>query len=363
MGMKMSSCWVLIFVWTLFICSNVGLAFQDADATLPNKPAKAAAAKTSSRNITPKNSGNAPKKPVSLIKKGPNSASTKVEKKETRKTTETNPLSDAVLTINVNPPESKIWVNGQEHSERDGNGNLSLTGLKPSSYTIMVRNTAYREQSRTIILEPKQRQLINILLDPLPGNLTVTPSITGTEIVVINIETNIVVGKYTDSVTDITITPGRYQVLVSKSGYRTVVRQVKINPADSVSLEPPLEPLPVRKPQIQADAQMSIETLKDGKYLVISFTGKSGDVAAKIGALDVMMGVNDNSFPARNVTGMLPGVPCEINFVRIENVAEFSLKESPAPSNQWGKVVVRVRPKDAKRPVHFSINWKALQSQ
>jgi hypothetical protein len=48
--------------------------------------------------------------------------------------------------------------------------------------------------------------------------------------------------------------------------------------------------------------------------------------------------------------------------VRLENVAEYSFVEPPGAANQWARAVVRLRPKESKRPMHFLINWKSLRS-
>lgn len=268
----------------------------------------------------------------------------------------------ADLTINANPPESSISLNGREYSERDQNGNLRFNGLKTGEYTIIVRKETYRETVRKITLEPKENEFVSITLDPLPGVLRVSPSVNGTKITVSSMETGNVIGDYAEAVNDLEVLPGRYRVLVSKDGYRPVEREVTVRPAESVYLEPPLEALPVSKPRIQGDSAMSIETLKDGKHLIVSLTGKSGDPAATLGAVNVMLTANGNFFNVGNVTGLLPGFPCQVDFVRIENVAEYSFKEAPGTGNRWSRVVVRVRPKDSKRPVHFSVIWKALQS-
>lgn len=205
-------------------------------------------------------------------------------------------------------------------------------------------------------LEPKQHEPVNITLEPLPGSLSVKPSVAGAEIILTNLETNSVIGSYMDQVPGVTVAPGRYQVSISKNGYRTVMREVTINPADSIYLELPLEVQKSPRPQIQGDERTVIESQADGKYLIVSLTGKSGDDTNEVGTIDLT--VSTNSFGGGSVTGMLPGFPCEIKFVPIENVAEYSWKESPSPSNQWGRVVVRVRPKGSKRPIHFTITWR-----
>jgi hypothetical protein len=329
---------------------------------LPPKPAKTASATpTPARTQTTTRTKNKPVKPsrpqpaqqaaVRQPLKAPSKAPAKAPL----------PLSD--LTISANPPESSITLDGHDYSDRAENGSLTFTGIKPGEHTITVRNATHREATRTIQLGPNKREFVNITLEPLPGVLSVSPGVGGAEIVVRDSETSVVVGRYTDAVRNLEVAPGRYLVQVSKDGYNTAERRVTLRPAETVYLEPPLERSTPVKPRVQGDSAMTVETLKDGKYLIISLAGKSGDPSLAVGAVTVMLDANNNLFNAGNVAGLLPGFPCQVEFVRIENVAEYSFKEAPGTGNRWGRVVVRVRPKDAKRPVHFSINWRVLQSQ
>jgi hypothetical protein len=94
-----------------------------------------------------------------------------------------------------------------------------------------------------------------------------------------------------------------------------------------------------------------------GKHLVVRLRGASGEPAPS-GTIDVM--ANKSMASVTNINGSLPGVPCAVEFVRMENIAEASLLETPGPSNHWSTVAIRVRPKDQKRLMHFVINWRSL---
>jgi len=96
----------------------------------------------------------------------------------------------------------------------------------------------------------------------------------------------------------------------------------------------------------------------DGKYLIVYLEGSSGDAAKKIGSINVVA----SSTGQNAVTGVLSGRPCRVQFIQLENVAESSVVEAPGPSNQWARIVVRLRPKSSKRPVAFAINWTVLEN-
>lgn len=284
------------------------------------------------------------------------------ETKITRKPESVTPVALASLTVSTNPSNAMISVNGNEIESRDGDGALRLRGLKPGSYNLIISQPDYREERRTINLAPGQAETISITLDLLPGKLSVSPSIAGTEITVRKVGAGSAIGSYTERVSDLEVAPGLYQITVSKSGYKTATREVTVEPTKSAYLEPLLEIAPVEKPRIRSDAAMSLQTSNDGKYLIVSLTGKSGDSISPVGSLDVTLSMNDRVANTRSVTGMLTGFPCQVDFVRIENIAEYSFIEPPGLGNQWGRVVVRIRPKDSKRAIRFSINWKVIQS-
>ena len=132
-----------------------------------------------------------------------------------------------------------------------------------------------------------------------------------------------------------------------------------VTASQTVYLEPPLEQLPPERPHVRGDAATTIRTTADGKFLLIELTGKSGDASLTAGAVEVTVSLRGDT---QLVSGMLPGYPCRVDFVRLENVAEHSFGEAPGAGNQWGRVVVRIRPKDSKRAVHFLINWVTLDN-
>jgi TonB family protein len=242
-------------------------------------------------------------------------------------------------------------------------GALRLVGVKPGLYSLVISQPGYHEDRRTINLAPGHDETLSVILSPIPGKLNVSPSIDGTEITIRKVRGGPALGTYREQISDLEVEPGDYQITVSKSGYKTTTRNVSVKPAQSAYLEPLLETAPVERQSVRHDAAMSVQTVSDGRDLTVVLSGKSGELSSLVGALDVTVSVNDRAPSVSNVTGMLTGFPCQVDFVRIENIAEYSFIEPPGVGNQWGRVVVRVRPKDSKRPLHFSINWKSLRFQ
>lgn len=274
----------------------------------------------------------------------------------------------SVLSIYIAPSDSTIILEGVEY--RAENGSFIRNGLRPGTYKIIAQRNGYQHESYQVSLEPGRNLPLNISLEPLAGILNVTPTVADSETKIIELATNRHVGTYLGSARNVELPPGRYQILVSKEGYLTTRHEVLIQPAEPVFLKPSLDLLPKpssssarqsRRPSFRPDSATQVETSVSGKFIVVVLTGRSGDMANALGAIDVTLAVG-SQIGALNVSGMLTGYPCQVDFVRLKNVAEYSFIEPPGAANQWARAVVRIRPKESKRPVQFLINWKSLQN-
>lgn len=277
------------------------------------------------------------------------------------------PPPPAKLSVSVTPPDSTIDLDGRVY--RASGGAFVKDGIKPGQYRVVVGRDGYRERAYDVTLRPGRVEQLNAALDPLDGTLEVKPTVSGAGIDIIRVETNESVGRYTGPASNISLPPGRYQVFVSKDGYRTVIRGVTVESSKTVSIEPPLELIPrptptpatrrPARPSFPSDSAMRVATYVEGKYIMVVLTGRSGDRSSAVGALDITIS-GGTEVSAFDVKGMLTGYPCQVDFVKLENVAEYSFVEPPGVANQWARAVVRVRPKGNKRPMHFLLNWKSL---
>ncbi|HEX8457762.1 MAG TPA: carboxypeptidase regulatory-like domain-containing protein [Pyrinomonadaceae bacterium] len=258
-----------------------------------------------------------------------------------------------------------MLVNGQRLELRDEYGRWTRN-LKPGTYTIAASSPGYSEETRSLTLAAGLPESLTFSLRPVPGGLSIKPLTADAQIGIVNKGRNDTIGIYTGGVEKLSVEPGVYEVTISKRGYRTVTREVVVKPGESVYLEPPLELEATRlaartRPGFTPDRATTVETARDGKYILVTLTGRSGDASAAVGTLEVLVAPVAQTGEASNAQGMLTGFPCQVDFVRIENVADFSFSETPGTGNQWRRTVVRLRPKDAKRAVRFSINWKSLR--
>jgi hypothetical protein len=263
--------------------------------------------------------------------------------------TATRPL--AGLIINVNPPDSEVLFDSR--SVTPENGTVRLPEVVAGTHTIEVRKAAYRGTQSSIMLSAGESRVLNIDLRPLPGKLSVAPTVAGATIIISS------VGSYIETINNLELSPGMYEVTVTKPGYKTSVRNALVRPDESTNLLIPLERVPAKRRP--ADDAMTIAVSSEGKYLLVSLTGASGQSATATGSVEVTLAPNDSSGHRGQVVGLLPGVPCRVNVVPLENVGESSFKEPPGISNQWRAVAVRFRPKNLKRAVRFLISWQVIQ--
>ena len=267
------------------------------------------------------------------------------------------------LILVVSPSDSRVMLNSQEFMAADSTGVLTFRNLKVSSHALVVRHPGYRDRSLSFKPVAGETRSLEVKLEALPGVLNVIPSIGGTQITVRSLDADREPITRSGSIESLELPEGDYEVTVSKNQYVTETRKVTIQRAESFRLVLQMQAIEIPKPQptprkvLRIPLTSTVEV--SGKYLVVRLRGASGE-AATSGAINVM--ADKAMANLTNINGSLPGLPCEVEFVRMANVAEASLLETPGPSNQWSTLAIRVRPKDQKRLMHFVINWRSLRS-
>ena len=266
------------------------------------------------------------------------------------------------ITVMVYPTDSRVMLDSQEFTAADSRGVVLFNNLTLTTHRIVVRRAGYNDYSKVFTPAAGNNPPLNVRLDPLPGTLDVIPAVNEALIEIKKLDGGGGSLTRTGTIENLAVPPGEYEVTISKSGYLTVTRTVTIEPAQSFRLELKLDPIepPKRRPPERkiVTLPMTSSTTTTGKFLVVRLRSASGEIATN-GSIEVMA----SKVPAglMDVKGSLSGLPCEVEFVRMANVAEASLVEAPGPSNQWSTVTIRVRPKDQKRLMHFFINWRSLE--
>jgi TonB family protein len=234
----------------------------------------------------------------------------------------------------------------------------ALTGLKPGAYVLTARRVGYNQESRSITLVAGDNVPITLTLDPLRGSLSVTPNVSGAEITLKQVGSADAGSPrtFTSNVADLSLSPGEYEISISREGYRGVKRTITLQPAGTVYLEPQLTKWPIESKPAQP-AAMIMQTSTAGKYLLVSLFGSSEN-AGPSGILDVIVG--ETAQTSSHVSGLLPGFPCAVDLTPIDNVSDYSFMERPEAGNDWKRVAIKVRPKNNNRPLHFTIRWISL---
>lgn len=268
----------------------------------------------------------------------------------------------AELTVATIPADSTVFVNGDPHQAN--NGVVRLGNLAAGEYRVVVRKEGYRDAERTVGLKPGDKtRLPDVKLERAYGTLIVTPREAGARIRVDEAGSQTLIGSFEGSLGGLELSPGDYKVVISKEGHQPAVYPVQITAAQAFKLVPDsLKVIPPPPgPKFRPDPRTTVHAAREGKYLVFTLSGRSGETVRPIGAVEVAATLSGGGVAPHTPEGMLTGFPCQVDFVRLDNVADFSFVEPPGAGNDWRRVVVRVRPKDSKRDVRFQIIWRLLR--
>jgi tetratricopeptide (TPR) repeat protein len=113
---------------------------------------------------------------------------------------------------------------------------LTIKGLKAGAYTVTIRKPNFHDESRVIEVAAGKKHTAEFVLSPMPGNLSVTSSVSGAQIEIDQI-------TFRDNA-QLTLSPGLHKLSISKLGYRTTNRDFSIASAQTLNLTITLEKLP-----------------------------------------------------------------------------------------------------------------------
>jgi len=156
------------------------------------------------------------------------------------------------LTINSIPGECQVFLDGQLRGTTNEAGLLVLRPVKIGSYKVTLRKPNYRDQERRVMVLPSG-SAESFFLSPIPGRLNVTVNTDGARITIRNVgDTTRNAGEYSDKVPDLELTPGSYEVEVSKPGYRAFNRKIVLAAGAPFYLPVTLEKMSVDEMVAQA---------------------------------------------------------------------------------------------------------------
>lgn len=206
------------------------------------------------RGVTPESApppsapprGRQPSMPPST---GPPAATRRDPPPATRSTASTS------LTISTNMPGCAVSLVpvGQARGARahrgmtNQNGLYNLPTLRPGTYRLVVSRADYNQEQMTFQVNPGQSNFVPVALRPILGTLSVAVNVAGAEIQIAGV-------NYANSVDRLELAPNRYQVTVSRPGYRTRTQDVEVSARQHANLNLTLEPVPVEETMNQAIA-------------------------------------------------------------------------------------------------------------
>jgi hypothetical protein len=314
------------------------------------------AQKDGGRVVLPKDSR--PKTPVLPSPKSPmtKNAPSRKGKSNKRMAKTAKPVTPSLgaVEIRLSTGAGSLYVENTGERYELANGALRLT-MKPGLYTLLASSYGYLDERFTINLQAGFNYPKTIALTPSPGYLNVLPNISNSVIKIAG------VGTFFERADNLQLPQGTYSVEVSKNGYKTEVYEAKIESLKKTSIAVILE----KEPPVRTGYSMTMlrDARRDqkGEYQDLQLTGASADTDAPTGMIHVTLFTEARRYSI--VNGMLPGIPCQVDFRAVDDISGFVIEEPPAKENQWSRIRLRVYPKKNKKEVQFVLKWYAIQEE
>jgi hypothetical protein len=128
-------------------------------------------------------------------------------------------------------------LDGTRIGTTDAEGVLVFGPVQPGKHEIVVRKSRHREERRDLTIAAGSERSVEVMLTLLPGTLSVSSNVADAEVRVGSSKV------YTGRVDGLELAPGRYEVTVSKLGYRAYAGTVNLEAGGSARIDAALEPL------------------------------------------------------------------------------------------------------------------------
>jgi len=135
-----------------------------------------------------------------------------------------------------------------------------LNRIPSGKHTITLTHEWYKTTSQEIVVEPEQNQTINVFMNPTYGQLTVKALI-DEEVFINNYRKGI--GSWTGR-----LAPGVYMVEIQKPSHKSAMKQVNLQPGDTLTVELSLSP--IRSSIKVLSTPIDAEIYLNGKYYGIT---------------------------------------------------------------------------------------------
>ncbi|MBC7932012.1 MAG: PEGA domain-containing protein, partial [Rubrivivax sp.] len=203
-----------LVVLSLFLCSTAS-AFQGGGGESTKKKAapkkKTSGAKTA--NTTP------PRPPVPLARP--------------------NTPTITSVTVNSNPPNATVTINGRTAGTTDSNGYLAIGSMKPGVYTVSVTRPGYQPDERVLNLSAGQSETLNFELQPITQSLTISSTPAESEIYIDDVLRGRTDASGNIRLADLPV--GEHRIAVRKSRYKEAVISLSLSPDKEGQINASLE--------------------------------------------------------------------------------------------------------------------------
>ena len=200
------------------------------------------------------------------------------------------PPGTATLTITTSVGDCSVLLDGQSRGVTNSSGVLTLRPIKAGPHKLLVKKDGYEQQERAIVLVPGNELTVSFTVSQPKGNLTVVTNIDGAEVYLDAVQ-------YAQGITNLALAPGTYQLRVSRKSFKPFTRDVAIKPGQPVTVEAPLEPIPVN----ELLDQVSVLVRQDRYNEAISIDGDILAAHPDNGRANLLMGLA--YYKANNYSG------------------------------------------------------------
>jgi tetratricopeptide (TPR) repeat protein len=150
------------------------------------------------------------------------------------------PAGSGLLIVNSATANCSIYLDGQLLGATDNNGLFRSRPLRAGRYTIILKKEKFEDEQRSVQINAGTETSENFSLKPIKGQLTVTTNIDGAEIKLDGV-------TYPTGITNLSLSPGTYELRATKQGFRTFVKTITVDSAQLATAEATLEPVPVEE--------------------------------------------------------------------------------------------------------------------
>ena len=189
-------------------------------------------------------------------------------------------------------PASVIELDGEEVGMTGANGFLVLSEVQPGRHIVVARKPGHSEASSVVEVDEGRAALVELLLESLPGRLTVTANVSDARVRIGD------GGEHSLPLTALEVPAGSYRVTASRDGFRTVTNDVEIRPGALGTLDFVLEQLPVEELLRAASGQFATGDYRaavEGARSVVRMRPEAGAAHRLLGAALYELGRFDDS--------------------------------------------------------------------